>query len=142
MIEVVHTVYSVLSYGNVVKHQAVHEAVLHPPDDLLLAQHAGGGHGNVLEGQTVDISGSSLFPLIRPGLKSCSKSVELKCNIIPVSQSSLTLQEDLEVLQCRPGVLHPDVPEGDGVSPTAFPLPSHVEERPARPVVPLREVRR
>ena len=49
----------------------------------------------------------------------------------------LTLQEDLEVLQCGPGILHPDVPEGHGVSPTALSLPSHVEHRAAGPVVPL-----
>ena len=80
MVEVVHTVYSLPSYGDVIKDQPVHQAVLHPPDHLLLAQHAGGGHGDVLEGQTVDISGSSLLPLIRPGLESCSKAVELKFN--------------------------------------------------------------
>ena len=37
MIEVVDTVYSLLSYGDVIKHQAV----LHAPEDLLLAQDAG-----------------------------------------------------------------------------------------------------
>ena len=80
VIEVVDIVYSFPSYGDVIKDQPVHQAVLHPPDDLLLAQDAGGGHGDVLEGQTVDISGSSLLRFIRPRLKSCSKSVELKCN--------------------------------------------------------------
>ena len=43
------------------------------------------------------------------------------------------------MLQCGPGILHPDVPEGHGVSPTALSLPSHVEHRAARPVVPLRD---
>ena len=61
MVEVVYTVYSVLTYGDVIKHQAVHQALLHAPDDLLLAEDAGGGHGDVLEDQTVDISGSSLL---------------------------------------------------------------------------------
>ena len=71
MVEVVYTVYSVLTYGDVIKHQAVHQALLHAPDDLLLAEDAGGGHGDVLEGQAVDVSGSS--PLVRrqPGLDSC-----------------------------------------------------------------------
>ena len=78
MIEVVYTVYSVLSYGDVVKHQAVYEDILHPPDDLLLAQHAGGGDADVLEGQTVNISRSSSFAIrVGPGLESCSK-VELR----------------------------------------------------------------
>ena len=49
----------------------------------------------------------------------------------------LTLHEDLEVLQGGPGVLHPDVPEGDGVSPAALSIPSHVEQRPTRPFMPL-----
>ena len=50
-----YVVYILLFYGDVIKDQAV----LHPPDHLLLAQHAGGGHGDVLlEGQTVDISWS------------------------------------------------------------------------------------
>ena len=49
----------------------------------------------------------------------------------------LTLHEYLEVLQCRPGVLHPDVPEGDGLPPAALSISSHVEERPTRPLMPL-----
>ena len=73
MIEVVDTVYSLLSYGDVIKHQAVHQAVLHAPEDLLLAQDAGGGHGDVLEGEAVNISWFSP-PLLRvgPGLDSYS----------------------------------------------------------------------
>ena len=78
--EEVHTVHSLTPDGDVIKDQPVHQAVLHPPDDLLLAQDAGGGHGDVLEGQTVDISGSSLLRLIRPGLESCSEAIELRCN--------------------------------------------------------------
>ena len=89
MIEVVYTVYSVLSYGDVVKHQAVYEAVLHPPDDLLLAQNAGGGHADVLEGQTVNISRSSSFPIrVGPGLESCSK-VELRSNNYSLESGAL-----------------------------------------------------
>ena len=85
MIEVLHTVYSVLSYGDVVKHQAVYKAVLHPPDDLLLAQNAGGGHADVLEGQTVNISRSSSSLLrVGPGLDSYSK-VELRCELDSLS---------------------------------------------------------
>ena len=73
MNEVVDTVYSLLSYGDVIKHQAVHQTVLHAPEDLLLAQDAGGGHGDVLEGQAVDISWfSSLLRVNHPGLESCS----------------------------------------------------------------------
>ena len=49
----------------------------------------------------------------------------------------LTLHEYLEVLQCWPGVLHPDVPEGDCVPPTAPSCPPHVEQVTTRPVVPL-----
>ena len=76
MIEVVDTVYSVLSYGDVIKHQVVHQAVLHAPEDLLLAQDAGGGHGDVLEGEAVNISGFSLSLLrVGPGLESCSVSL-------------------------------------------------------------------
>ena len=76
MIEVVNTAYSFLSYGDVVKHQTVHQTVLHAPEDLLLAQDAGGGHGDVLEGQAVDISWSSPPLLrVRPGLESCSVSL-------------------------------------------------------------------
>ena len=74
MIEVVYTVYSVLSYSDVFKHQAVHQAVLHAPEDLLLAQDAGGGHGDVLEGQTVNISWSSPLLGVSPGLDTCSES--------------------------------------------------------------------
>ena len=50
MIEIVDTVHSVLAYSDVIKHQTVHQALLHPPDDLLLAEDAGGDHGDVLEG--------------------------------------------------------------------------------------------
>ena len=76
MIEVVDTVYSLLSYSDVIKHQTVHQAVLHAPEDLLLAQDAGGGHGDVLEGQAVNISGFSPALLrVRPGLDSCSVSL-------------------------------------------------------------------
>ena len=76
MVEVVYTVYSVLTYGDVIKHQAVHQALLHAPDDLLLAEDAGGGHGDVLEGQAVNISWFSP-PLLRvgPGLDSYSVSL-------------------------------------------------------------------
>ena len=72
MIEVVYTVYGVLSYSDIIKDQAVHQAVLHAPENLLLAQDAGGGHGDVLEGQTVNISGFSPVLLrVGPGLYSC-----------------------------------------------------------------------
>ena len=76
MIELVDTVYSLLSYGDVIKHQTVHQAVLHAPEDLLLAQDAGGGHGDVLEGQSGNISGFSLSLLrVGPWLDSCSVSL-------------------------------------------------------------------
>ena len=73
MIEVVDTVYTVLSYSDVIKHQVVHQAVLHAPENLLLAQDAGGCYGDVLEGETVDISGFSPSLLrVGPGLDSCN----------------------------------------------------------------------
>ena len=72
VVEVVDTVYRVLSDGDVIKHQAVHQALLHPPDDLLLAQDAGGDHGDVLEGEAVNISWFSPFLRFQPGLESCS----------------------------------------------------------------------
>ena len=74
VIEVVDTVYSLPSYGDVIKHQTVHQAVLHPPDHLLLAEDAGGGDGDVLEGQTVDISWASALLRRQPGLHSLSIS--------------------------------------------------------------------
>ena len=71
--KVFNVVHSLIPDGDIIKDQAVHQAVLHAPEDLLLAHDAGGGHGDVLEGQTVDISGFSLLLLrITPGLNSCS----------------------------------------------------------------------
>ena len=49
MIEVVDTVYSPLSYADVIKHQALHKTVLRAPEDLLLARDDGDGHEVVLE---------------------------------------------------------------------------------------------
>ena len=49
MIEVVHTVHPLPSYGDDIKHQAIHLPVLHHSEDLQLTQDAGGGHGDVLE---------------------------------------------------------------------------------------------
>ena len=82
VIEVVDIVYSLPSYGDVIKDQPVHQAVLHPPDDLLLAEDAGGGDGDVLEGQTVDISWSPPLVWRQPGLLSCNVK---KCYEIKVS---------------------------------------------------------
>ena len=72
MIEVVHPLHSVLSYGDVVKHQAVHEAVLHTPDHLLLTQHAWGGYADVLEGQNINIT----YFVIRPLCINCIDSID------------------------------------------------------------------
>ena len=49
VIEVVHTVHPLPSYGDDIKHQAIHLPVLHHSEDLQLTQDAGGGHGDVLE---------------------------------------------------------------------------------------------
>ena len=78
MIEIVDTVHSVLAYSDVIKHQTVHQALLHPPDDLLLAEDAGGDHGDVLEGEAVNISWFSPFLRVQPGLESYSESVRVR----------------------------------------------------------------
>ena len=64
MIEVVHTLHRVLPYSDVIKHQAVHQPVLHSPDDLLLPKDTGGDDADVLESYPVDVSSLSL-PVLR-----------------------------------------------------------------------------
>ena len=76
MIEIVDTVHCILAYSHIIKHQAVHQALLHPPDDLLLAEDAGGHHGDVLEGEPVNISWFSPFLRAQPGLESCSEKLD------------------------------------------------------------------
>ena len=49
-----------------------------------------------------------------------------------------TFHEYFEVLEGGPGILHHDVPEGDGVAALARPHPGQVEERAPAPVVPVR----
>ena len=71
MVEVVHTLHRVPSDSDVVEHQTVYHPVLHPPEELRLPQHAGGGNGDVLEGDPEHVSWvSSIFVRICPGLDS------------------------------------------------------------------------
>ena len=77
MIEVVHPLHSVLPYSDVIKHQAVHQTILHSHDDLLFPKDTGGDDADVLESYAVDVSSLSLPVLIlriRPGLSTCINS--------------------------------------------------------------------
>ena len=134
MIKVVNTLYSLFSYGDVIEDKVVNQSVLHPPEDLLLSKDAGGGNADVLECYSEDVTRFPLSPGIRPGLGSCRRRVSLGST----EELPPTLHQYLEVLESGSGVLHPDVPEGEGVPPTAPSLPPHVEEVPPRPVVPLK----
>ena len=71
VVEVVHTLHRVPSDSDVVEHQTVYQPVLHPPEDLRLPQHAGGGNGDVLEGDPEHVSWvSPILVRISPGLDS------------------------------------------------------------------------
>ena len=68
MVEEVNVLYSVPSDSDVIEHQTVHQPVLHPPEELRLPQHAGGGNGDVLEGDPEHVSWvSSILVRICPG---------------------------------------------------------------------------
>ena len=73
VVEVVHTLHRVPSDSDVVEHQTVYQPVLHTPEDLRLPQHAGGGNGDVLEGDPEHVSWvSPILVRIPPGLDSCT----------------------------------------------------------------------
>ena len=113
MKKVVNILHWLVGDGDVVEDQTVDQPVLHPPEDLrLVLYHAVSHDHDVLEGYPVQVSRSSL-PRIR------------------VAPRREPLHHDLEVHVGWSGVLHHDVPEGDGAAPRARPLAPHVEEPPA-----------
>ena len=71
VVEVVHILHCVPSDSDVVEHQTVYQPVLHPPEDLRLPQHAGGGNRDVLEGDPEHVSWvSPILVRICPGFDS------------------------------------------------------------------------
>ena len=114
--EEVHAVDGLVSDEDVIKDETVYEALLHPPEQLRFLLDPGPGrYGDVLEGDPVQITRSA--PAVTPG--------------------GHRLHHDLEVHVGRPGVLHPDVAEGDGGAPRAMALPSHIPDRTSGGVMEL-----
>ena len=117
--EEVHAVHGLVSDDYVVKDQPVYEALLHPPEQLWFVLDPGPGrYGDVLEGDPVQI------PRAPP-------------SVIWATPGRDGLHHDLEVHVGGPGVLHPDVPEGDGGAPRALALSSHIPDRTSGRVMEL-----
>ena len=86
MLEEVDVLHLIPCDSDVIKHQTIQEPLLHPPEDLRLLHHTVGGQADVLESDAVDVPRASLpLPRVTPRLH--------------------TFNQDLEVLQSRPGVI-------------------------------------
>ena len=117
--EEVHAVDGLISDGDVIKDETVYEALLHSPEQLWFILDPGRGrYGDVPEGDPVQITWST--PVVSR-----------------VTPGRYRLHHDLEVHVGRPGVLHPDVAEGDGGAPRAMALPSHIPDRTSGGVMEL-----
>ena len=64
MKEEVHTVHSLVADGDVVEDQSVDQPLLHPPQQVgLVIHHGGGGHVDILEIFSSEIFSSEILPL-------------------------------------------------------------------------------
>ena len=60
VMEEVHTVHSLITNSDVIKHQTVYQALLHPPEQLGFVLHPGHGrYVDVLESEAVQITWAS-----------------------------------------------------------------------------------